>query len=74
MDQRITLQSLVCNDLKYCCLYAFFSLYADRPGQIALRLGLSRVAVHKHKRRFLAGEYVCEKRENCLCRRLPQIS
>lgn len=41
---RITIQHLVTVDLKYCCLWAFFKLYAD-PSLIAARLGVTDRAV-----------------------------
>lgn len=68
----ISLKSLVTHDLHYCCLWAFFSLY-EKPGLIALRLGLSRQAVHKHKRRFVEGEYKCERCPRCLAPSLESL-
>lgn len=65
----VTVRSLICTDLHYCCPYAFFSLYSN-VHQITLRLGVSRQAVHKWTRRMREGKLSCENSSNCLAARL----
>jgi hypothetical protein len=55
--------------LNYCCLWAFFTLF-QRTGVIAERLGVSRQAVQRYRRRYREGCYRCEQRDKCLLRRL----
>lgn len=56
---------LICGDLGYCCIYAFFRLF-KRTGLIATRLGMSRRTVQLYKVRWRAGEFKCEGCKNCL--------
>ena len=51
--------------LGYCCVWAFFKKY-KRTGMIAARLGVGRTTVKDHRRKFEAGCYQCEGKENCL--------
>lgn len=41
---RITIHWMITHDLKYCCMWSFFKLYAD-PSLIAARLGVTDRAV-----------------------------
>lgn len=61
----LTIPSLVTKDLGYCCLWSFFTLYR-RTGVIATRLGVSRQAVQKYRKRYREGCYRCEQRDKCL--------
>lgn len=62
---RITIASLIQNDLGYCCLWAFFTRNT-RTVMIALRLGVTTRAIRKHKELFREGVYKCEGNCNCL--------
>lgn len=65
------LRTLVCSGLNYCCLDAFFRLYAEVPSSvIGLRLGLDPRTVRKWKARWRAGEFQCAKSASCLALRL----
>lgn len=66
-DQTPPLPSLICgkNGLNYCCLWAFFTLFR-KTGEIASRLGCSRQAVQKYRKRYREGRMKCESCEGCL--------
>lgn len=65
---RVTFSSLVCNDLGYCCEWAFFRLF-KQTSFIAARLGVSRRTVCYHKARFKTGELTCQGCPTCLKKR-----
>ena len=52
-------EQLIVNNMGYCCLWAFFSLYR-RTALIALRLGITTRTVSSYKARFKAGEFQCK--------------
>lgn len=54
---RITIKRLIISDLRYCCAWAFFRLYAD-PSLIAARLGVTDRGVRKAR--------AAAAREGCL--------
>ncbi len=45
------IEKMICTDLHYCCLWAFFKLY-KQTGLIAARLGVSSRAIRYLKARF----------------------
>lgn len=55
--------------LGYCCLFAFFSLFR-KTGEIAERLGVSRQAVQRYRRRYKEGCYHCEQHPSCMVKRI----
>lgn len=64
---RLTVKSLICNDMGYCCLWAFFTKY-KQTGLIAARLGVTDRAIRKHKADFREGFIECENRSRCMKR------
>jgi hypothetical protein len=62
-------ERLIKQELKFCCIYAFFKLQ-KRTGAIADRLGMTDRTVRYHKARWRAKEYKCEGCPNCLKGRL----
>lgn len=60
---RITVKSLICDDLGYCCLWAFFRLN-KRTALVATRLGVTPRAVCYAKSAAKRGS--CENKANCL--------
>ena len=64
-DRAPPLKTLICGSLRYCCLWAFFSLY-KKPSVVAERLGCHRVSVCRYLARFREGEFKCEGKENCM--------
>jgi len=63
-------KSLVTNGLGYCCEWAFFNLFIDKPSSlIADRLGITKRAVNIHKRAWKEGRTTCQELPVCfLCR------
>jgi len=65
----LTFRQLVCEDLNYCCPYAFFCLYR-KTGTITERLGLHVRTVQLHKAKWKQGEHRCENAANCLSKKI----
>ena len=64
---------LIQTGLGYCCERFFWEKFAVVPSDlIAARLGVSVEAVRAHRRRFEAGEFLCEQKEACLEGRLAR--
>ena len=59
-----TIQSMICDDLGYCCEWYFFSRFSNTD-LIAARLGVSTRAVRYHK----AAPATCESRDCCMEKR-----
>lgn len=62
--ERLTISRMVCEDLGYCCLYAFLSLYKDNA-LVATRLGVTTRAIRYHRAKMPR----CEEAPTCLSRR-----
>lgn len=62
---RITVHQLICDDLGYCCEYAFFCVN-KKTAKIADRLGITTRAVQKHKALVRDRCVSCESCPNCL--------
>ena len=60
---RLTVKSLIEQDLGYCCEWRFFALYPDNA-MIAARLGVHVRTVQKHRERLAALK--CDGRVGCL--------
>ena len=67
--RRLTFNRLVCEDMGYCCEYAFFRCF-KRTGAIADKLGVEDRTVRYHKAAFKAGDTLCEGKPTCLKGRL----
>lgn len=67
--KRITVSSLITEDMGYCCLWFFFKRFR-RTGLIAARLGLSKRAVQYAKARVDSGCTACPHKANCMARYL----
>lgn len=65
MTTRLTVQKLICEDLNYCCEWAFFTLH-KRTALIAHRLGVTPRAVRYHKAQMREGELCCQNTKRCL--------
>lgn len=64
-SKRVTVESLICEGLGYCCEFAFFTCF-KRTGLIAERLGVEPRTVRYHKMAFVDGKTKCEKKPTCL--------
>jgi len=62
---RPTINSMITEDLGYCCEYFFFSLYRQ-TSLIAARLGVSPRTIRYHKAASKRGQVVCEKKDCCM--------
>ncbi len=62
---RITLRSLVTQDLKYCCLWFFLTRFR-RSRVVADRLGLDIRTVNYARERVRRGEEKCAGCANCM--------
>ena len=60
---RLTIKSLIEQDLGYCCEWRFFALYPDN-GLIAARLGVHVRTVQKHRERLATLK--CDGQAGCL--------
>lgn len=65
----LTFRQLVCEDLRYCCPYAFICLY-KKTETLTERLGLHRRTIQLHKQKWKAGEYKCEQADKCLAKKI----
>ena len=65
--KRVTIESMIKEDLGYCCLWAFFTRN-KKTGMIAMRLGVTPRAVRLYKARFNNGGYQCECKEGACLR------
>lgn len=65
-----TVSYLITAGLGYCCEWAFFNLFIDKPTSlIADRLGVTKRAVNIHKRAWREGKTTCRELPVCfLCR------
>lgn len=73
---RPTIRILIVQDLHYCCLWKFFSLYKN-SALVASRLGVTTRAVNYLKKELEKERPGCEGKPNCLeCRKIrcPQQS
>lgn len=62
---RLSVKSLITQDLGYCCLWFFFTRY-KKTGLIAARLGVTERAVRYAKAEVRSGCSKCEGREACM--------
>lgn len=61
---RPTIKTLITQDLRYCCVWAFFSIFKKTP-EIAARLGVSERAV-RYAKAEVRKRGKCEGCERCL--------
>src|SRR5512146_1915593 len=64
-SKRVTVESLICEGLGYCCEFAFFTCF-KRTGLIAERLGVEARTVRYHKMAFKDGRLKCRGAATCL--------
>lgn len=62
--ERISIPSMICKDLGYCCTYAFFAIHKDNA-LVAARLGVTSRAVRYRR----AETQQCTGSERCLSSR-----
>lgn len=63
--------SLITQGLGYCCEAVFWYTFTKVPsGTIAVRLGIERKTVQRHRSAFARGEFQCEKKDSCLSLKL----
>lgn len=69
--ERISIPSMICKDLGYCCTYAFFTIHKDNA-LVAARLGVTSRAVRYRR----AETQQCVGGERCLSSRgkIPQAA
>ncbi len=61
-----TVEDLVCNGLKYCCLFYFFTRFADKSSElIAARLGCSARTIRVYQERRRAADLACPGGKRC---------
>lgn len=67
MTRRITIRRLICEDLHYCCPWAFFEHYKDKDTSlIAARLGVTPRAIRYQRADVEEKQLRCENRQSCL--------
>ena len=71
MTKRLTIHSMIVDDLGYCCEAQFFRLY-KQTALVAARLGVTTRAVKYHKARVVSGECTCENKANCMKGKEPK--
>lgn len=68
-----SVEYLIVEGLGYCCEKFFWQLYFDVDSDlIAARLGVDYEAIRRHKKRFHAGGYACQKKDCCIPKRLEK--
>ena len=65
---RLTVRSLIVEDLGYCCPYFFFRHY-KQTALIAARLGVTERAV-RYAKAEAKSQCVCEGKGNCLGKKI----
>lgn len=70
MKRVDTVEACVVQGLGYCCTSFFWERYRDVPtALIAARLGLHEETIRRHRKKFEATPFCCEKRATCLLHR-----
>ena len=64
MTREGSIKSMLVNDLGYCCLQRFFTLYPSTT-LVAARLGVTERAVRYVKAKVKNGEGLCSNATNC---------
>jgi len=66
---RLTIATLVTQDLGYCCPYFFFTHFRN-TALLAARLGVTDRAIRGAKARVDDKQWVCEHAASCLRRKI----
>jgi len=60
---------MIVEGLGYCCPYAFFRIFRDKPSRLlAARLGVTFRAINHHRQMLREGTSVCLAAECCMKR------
>jgi hypothetical protein len=66
---RLTVRSLIVEDLGYCCPTFFFQTYR-KTALVAARLGVTERAIRYAKAAVDDGQCSCEGRETCMRKKI----
>lgn len=66
------IESLVEDDLHYCCPFAFFSLYKETR-MLEARLGVSDRQIRVWKQKLREGKITCKGKPDCLRCRMKDV-